>query len=194
MRFFNVPNHPIEARRLPVLQEVEEEHLHQGDEQLLKSLASSSTSPTTSLLVALCFFAILQGGEAATKEEEDEGDKSLYYMMTVIAVAAVALWHMAGKLLHRVLKCCIRYAKDKESQCDLFSTSGLIAEVKRLRQQIEELEREKSGLTAEKMALEKDLTWSMNQTKLEETAHTRLRHRLRQYEDITSHLGKFRCG
>ncbi|CAK9094288.1 Uncharacterized protein SCF082_LOCUS44323 [Durusdinium trenchii] len=107
-------------------------------------------------------------------------------MMTVIAVAAVALWHMAGKLLHRVLKCCIRYAKDKESQCDLFSTSGLIAEVKRLRQQIEELEREKSGLTAEKMALEKDLTWSMNQTKLEETAHTRLRHRLRQYEDITS--------
>ena len=186
VRFFNVPNHPIEARRLPVLQEVEEGHLHQGDEQLLKSLASSSTSPTTSLLVALCFLAVFQGGEAATKEEEDEGDKSLYYMMAVIAVAAVALWHMAGKLLHRVLKCCIRYAKDKESQCDLFSTSGLIAEVKRLRQQIEELEREKSGLMAEKMALEKDLTWSLNQTKLEETAHTRLRHRLRQYEDITS--------
>ena len=106
--------------------------------------------------------------------------------MAVIAVAAVALWHMAWKLLHRMFKRCIRYAKDEESQCDLFTTSGLVAEVKSLRRQIEEREKEKSALEKEKLTLEKDLTWSLNQTKMEEAAHTRLRHRLRQYEDIAS--------
>lgn len=73
----------------------------------------------------------------------------------------------------------LRQAMDQESQCDLFTTSGLLLEVKRLRQQIEELEKEKS-------LLEKDLAWSLNQTKQEETNQARLRHRLRQYEDPTS--------
>ena len=181
LRFFNVDGHPIEARRLPMVEEIEEAHLSLGDEQLLKSHTSSSTRPSTSLLVTLCFFALMTGGKAAEKEdvEEKEKDNTVYYMMAMIAVISVTLWHLAWTGLKKVLKWCIKHAKDKESQCDLYTTSGLLAEIKNLRQQVADLEKEKE-------LLEKDLTWSLHQAKEEEKAQSRLRHRLRQFEDPTT--------
>ncbi|CAK8997028.1 Potassium voltage-gated channel subfamily H member 6 (Ether-a-go-go-related gene potassium channel 2) (ERG-2) (Eag-related protein 2) (Ether-a-go-go-related protein 2) (Voltage-gated potassium channel subunit Kv11.2) [Durusdinium trenchii] len=59
------------------------------------------------------------GGKAAEKEdvEEKEKDDTLYYMMAMIAVISVILWHLAWTGLKKMMKWCIKHAKDKESQC-----------------------------------------------------------------------------
>ena len=199
VQFWNAPGHPIEARRLPKFEAIEEEHLHMGDKELLRhGGTSSSTRPSARLLAMLCFLTLM-GTPAASKRkneiDDEETDYSFHYMVGGIAAVTILCWQLLLGLWRTLKNAFMSYhvkkenhmqeeeeeceMEDKDSQCDLFTTSGLLAEIRTLRQTITELERQKK-------MLENDLAWSLNQTKQEENNTHKLRCRLRQLEDPTS--------
>ena len=196
VQFWNVPGHPIEARRLPKFEEIEEEHLHMGDKELLRHEGtSSSTRPSARLLAMLCFLALMGSSNASGEKQENDDEKvgdSFYYMVMGIATIAILCWQvllslwrtlrnafMSSYVMKKNYEQDDKETEDKDSQCDLYTTSGLLAEIKLLRRTVSELQHQKK-------ILEKDLAWSMDQTKQEENMTHKLRFRLRQLEDPTS--------
>ena len=119
VRFFNVQKHPILARRLPPVDDIDEGKLMTPDRELLSAFAYAAwTIKPNAGFAFLCLSALLTQATATTvgdtKEESDYGAfKMLIIFTSVIAIVLwIAMKHMVEKMLSAFNK------REAEQSCE----------------------------------------------------------------------------
>ena len=196
VKFFNVPGHEIEARRLPVLEEVTEDDLHRGDLSTLEQMSSSASRPPAALMTLACFMMMIAKASAADgRAEEGDQDGVLHYMMIFISLATIAAWYVLSTLMKMFLAWyrtfCLLPVPDTVCQADKECQADFVCpvrdqELRDLKQQSAHLQNENALLKRELEDLRRNLKWSRDEVKETENTMMRLRQRLRNYEDPTS--------